>query len=239
MSGSIKVNSLGLRTLTAALVLVLSLCFQGVAKAQGGLSITPGPYKIELPEKSASFTITNRSTEFVALNVDLQELPGPKDFGVEQPVPTGAKSPIIVHPTTVQISPGQEKTVRLQWRGKWLTPPKYYHVLVTQVKLEKAKGVELSNNFKIPLYVEEKGGAPKHFVEQRKLSDGAVMLTILNHGNKHDYLTAYALGNRQVVKAFRPLLPQKPITIRVEANGGDVIAVHTDKLRWFGARNAH
>lgn len=155
------------------------------AGAQAG-SLTVTPLIVTLDDKthSATLTIRNEGSEVRVIQTEL--LRWTQNNGADVQTPSGD---ILVNPPLATLQPGQSQTVRIGLKRKADNEQELaYRLYVTEVPppSQSVTGLRVVVRLGVPVYVSPKARtSAKLGWQAARAQNGALLLTVLNDGNRH------------------------------------------------------
>ncbi|MGI4994099.1 fimbria/pilus periplasmic chaperone [Halobacteriovorax sp. GFR7] len=183
-------------------------------------------------QKSTQFQIENTSSEMIPVTINVFERIQKEDGSESLP----KTNEVSVFPPQLIISPGDRKTIRVDWKGGTnISSEKVYRIVAEQVPLKRGStnnknrgGIKMLLKYMNVLYVTKKEFKPKLKVSHYKVGK-KIRVYISNKGNSHQYLKNVKF---EFVKGDQKLsIPTKELR---KLNGQNILANTT---RYFEFKN--
>lgn len=166
-------------------VLVCLCCFACLPAYAGSFKVFPLKLSFDSENKTALFRITNTGDASVTV-----QLEGAAWSQVE---PTGedhyeSTRDIIIFPKIVEVAKGEERVVRVAYRGNPVTTQERTYRLFAQELPKKSEAdgaLSFALRFSVPVFVTSRAIRPDVRVLGGRVEDGKAKVIVKNRGTKH------------------------------------------------------
>lgn len=166
---------------------ILTLLFHAPFTLAANLAISPTSITLHPKKDTASLTFTNRDAKPVTLQLFLKTW---HQDEVGKTLLSDSRD-VVVFPKMLKIEPGQERPIRVGFRGQWPEIERSFRVFadeLPQIDVEEGTtGVVFPVRLSIPLFVRDQAENvdPKIEIEAIQTHQGQLRIGIRNHARQH------------------------------------------------------
>jgi fimbrial chaperone protein len=150
----------------------------------GSFKVVPIKLFLDARTKTSVLKVTNDGTEKVTVQLDAKEW-SQDEVGKDRYEET---KDIIFFPKIADIEKGEERIIRVGYRGKkTAATERTYRLFVQELPVAKPGEMvlKLALRFGIPIFIKPLKEASERAIEKVELKEGRVLVTVKNNGNNH------------------------------------------------------
>ncbi len=163
--------------------LALCLAFASGTAVAGSFKVVPIKLFFDIKAKSAVLRVSNQDQEKATLQLEALEWTQ-NDQGVDQYAPT---QDIVFFPKIMSLEKGEEKTVRVGYRGAPEKKEKTYRLFLQELPVSKPGEIAVKTVLRlgVPIFIEPSEPHRKSIIDKVEVQAGAIGVTVKNTGNQH------------------------------------------------------
>jgi fimbrial chaperone protein len=165
-------------------ILAMALLLLPAAALAGSFRVVPIKVFMDARSKTAVLRVTNDGSEKVNVQISTKAW-SQAESGRDEYKDT---KDIIFFPRMADIRPGEERIIRLGYKGKALLREKTYRLFVEELPVSEP-GEEMALKFalrlSVPIFIKPAKEVRKSSMEGAELKDGMVLVKVRNKGNSH------------------------------------------------------
>lgn len=173
-----------MRKISIIKILAITLMLLPSAALAGSFRAVPIKVFMDARSKTAVLKVTNDGAEKVTVQIDAKEWSQNKD-GRDVYVDT---KDIIFFPRMADIKPGEERIIRLGYKGKSSLREKTYRLFVEELPVStpgEAMALKFALRLSVPIFIKAPKEVAKSSIEGLEQKDGMVLVSVRNSGNTH------------------------------------------------------
>ncbi len=173
-----------MRKTTLIKLLAIALLLLPSAALAGSFRAVPIKVKMNARKKTAVLKVTNDGAEKVTVQITAKEwYQGEKGRDLYKDT-----KDIIYFPRMADIKPGEERIIRLGYKGKSSLREKTYRLFVEELPVTEpgeAMALKFALRLSVPIFIAPPKEVKKVSIEGAELKDGMVVVRVRNSGNTH------------------------------------------------------
>ncbi|HAX92940.1 MAG TPA: hypothetical protein DCY25_03150 [Bacteroidales bacterium] len=149
----------------------------------GMFEVIPIKVFFEAGQKSAVIKLRNTGEEKATMQIDVKAWTQDSN-GADKLEPT---EDIVIFPKIVDVNPGEERIIRLGYKGPQTGKESTYRVFLDELPVSKPgeTALKLALRFSVPVFISAQKKVHEMAIEKAEFEEGLVRVTVTNRGNSH------------------------------------------------------